>query len=269
MRVIPFCIVCFCAGCWGVVLPSPQSFSQTALTKSTDETDGKPANNASPSGIAVVELFTSQGCSSCPSADRVLQRIDSVADEGKLRVYALSFHVDYWNRLGWEDPYSSPVSTRRQKQYAVSMQSNRIYTPQMIVNGTEQFLGSDHAQAHRAVVDALAEEPTSYVTLQVASQANDRNLQVKYQLTGQLDGCLLQVAAIQTPKANAIPRGENAGRTLTHVNVVRAFESVPTTASTGTVELSLPDDVEPSTTRVIAYVQNPKTLAITGANTTN
>lgn len=110
--------------------------------------DTSQSSRQQPSAVAVVELFTSQGCSSCPPADRVLQAIHENASTNELPVHVLSFHVDYWNHLGWEDPYSSPVCTLRQKRYAVSMGSKRIFTPQMIVNGTVSFVGSDSARAN-------------------------------------------------------------------------------------------------------------------------
>ena len=92
-------------------------------------------------GVAVVELFTSQGCSSCPPADTALQQVERVAKERNLRVYCLSFHVDYWNRLGWNDPYSHADYSARQATYAAKKTDNNLYTPQMIVNGTDEFVG--------------------------------------------------------------------------------------------------------------------------------
>ncbi|EMI55927.1 secreted protein containing DUF1223 [Rhodopirellula sallentina SM41] len=217
------------------------------------------------SAIAVVELFTSQGCSSCPSADRVLQAIHANASTNELPVHVLSFHVDYWNHLGWEDPYSSPASTLRQKRYAVSMGSKRIFTPQMIVNGTASFVGSDSAKADNEVQRALAKAATVSVDIKELPREADHTVAIQFNVTGRLEGCLLQVAAVDSPQANSVTRGENAGADLTHVGVVRAFESVRLRDSAGEVELNLPDRVSAADVDVIAYVQNPKTLAIIGA----
>ena len=108
---------------------TPTSSRQSSSRNVTRQTQPQVA------GFALVELFTSEGCSSCPSADQNLMRLVDEASKKKLPVYALSFHVDYWNRLGWTDPYSSKAFTDRQRTYAQVMKSDRVYTPQMIVNG--------------------------------------------------------------------------------------------------------------------------------------
>ncbi|MEM6525653.1 MAG: DUF1223 domain-containing protein, partial [Bacteroidota bacterium] len=89
-------------------------------------------------GVAVVELFTSQGCSSCPSADKNLSQL--IKDKNDRKVFGLSFHVSYWNYLGWKDPYSKEAFTERQRKYAAKFANSSIYTPQMIVNGKEEFV---------------------------------------------------------------------------------------------------------------------------------
>ena len=128
--------------------------------------------------VAVVELFTSQGCSSCPPADAVLSRVDELAREKKLSVYVLSFHVDYWNRLGWTDPYSDDEFTRRQNQYAGLFRSNRVYTPQMIVNGQTEFVGSDAKRATQAIRRALTRDADHRVRMEVEVEAE--SVRVRY-----------------------------------------------------------------------------------------
>src|SRR3954452_5453128 len=92
--------------------------------------------------FAVIELFTSEGCSSCPPADELVSRLLS---ENKQNIYILSFHVDYWNRLGWKDSFSDPAFSARQKQYANYLSLDGVYTPQIVVNGEHQFVGSDES----------------------------------------------------------------------------------------------------------------------------
>ena len=101
------------------------------------------SDNETGTPFAVVELFTSEGCSSCPPADNLLGEIVKDAQKGQQRVYCLSFHVDYWNSLGWRDPYSDPAFSRRQREYARAFESVQVYTPQMVVNGSTGFVGSD------------------------------------------------------------------------------------------------------------------------------
>ena len=102
-----------------------------------------------------MELFTSEGCSSCPPANALLERITQRTRKQGLRVYPLSFHVDYWNELGWKDPFSDTAYTRRQRQYGQAMALSSIYTPQMIVNGTDQFVGHRQAIADKSIGKAL------------------------------------------------------------------------------------------------------------------
>ncbi len=120
-----------------------------------------PAPAAAPpaaGSVAVVELFTSQGCSSCPPADRLLSAIAAEpAFAGK--VVPLAYHVDYWNYIGWQDPFSSADWSTRQKQYAQAYDTNRIYTPQLVVNGTDEMTGSEERKVRSAIARALAEVP--------------------------------------------------------------------------------------------------------------
>lgn len=216
-------------------------------------------------GIAVVELFTSQGCSSCPPADDALRQIASVAEKSKLPVHVLSFHVDYWNRLGWDDPYSDELFTKRQQAYASAMKSSRVYTPQMIVNGTTEFVGSKKSAAHTAITRSLRTGAAVKVQLEVKKGEDGHSLDVTYALAGSLRSKVLNLAAVQTPDANAVPRGENSGRQLSHVNVVRAFQTLPIEQTKGSAKLAIPDDLDPSEVKLIAYVQDPRSLSIVGA----
>src|SRR6476620_3102500 len=120
--------------------------------------DDKKQNKTSinKNGFAVVELFTSEGCSSCPPADAVLARLAADTRDRGLAVYPLAFHVDYWDRLGWRDPHSAKAYTDRQYAYAAALgAAGQVYTPQMVVNGTAAFAGSNAREADRQVAAAL------------------------------------------------------------------------------------------------------------------
>src|SRR5262245_35879021 len=112
----------------------------------------------------LVELFTSEGCSSCPPADELLGRLVAEQPVESAEIIALSEHVDYWNRLGWVDPFSSPSATARQRQYVDAFDLDGAYTPQMIVAGRSQFTGSRRREALAAIASA-AQEPHGKVTL--------------------------------------------------------------------------------------------------------
>jgi hypothetical protein len=164
----------------------------------------------------VVELFTSEGCSSCPPADALLAELASRPD-----VLALSFHVDYWDRLGWKDPFSSPAATERQQRYAELLRLATVYTPQMVVDGKWQAVGSDRAEIQRAL-DArhtLAEVPVAL--------AVDRGLaQIKLGAAGDPASGAVLLIGFDRRHVSAVQRGENSGRTLAHVDVVRGIEQV-------------------------------------------
>ena len=217
-------------------------------------------------GLAVVELFTSQGCSSCPPADEVLRQLDQRSDNGE-PIYCLSFHVDYWNKLGWVDPYSKKLFSQRQRAYANGFNSNRVYTPQMIVNGEREFVGSKKLLAEKNVGQALETRADAVVNVSATVDRKTRVATVQYELPGSVAGKFLNLAVVETSLSNKVPRGENARRTLSHANVVRAFEIVDLEdGASGKQELELPAELKFETAEVIAYVQDRSTLKINGAS---
>lgn len=209
--------------------------------------------------IVVVELFTSEGCSSCPPADRLLLDFAEREDD---RLFPLAFHVDYWNRLGWTDPFSAEAYSERQRSYARAVGSGRVYTPQMIVNGRTEFVGSRRAEAEQALQRAL-EHPVP-AAINLSASVEGRTVEIDYTVTDAPEGAVLNLALVQRRAEQAVPRGENAGRTLRHANVVRAFETVE--GDTGTQRLALPRGLRPETITVVGYAQIPTTMEIVGAS---
>ena len=130
----------------------------------------------------------------------------------------LSFHVDYWNRLGWTDPYSSAYSTQRQRAYAKASGNDQVYTPQMIVNGDVEFVGSDSKKAAAAIDGALRQATPTKVKVKATAEKGN-SVRVEYIVVGQAKGTVLNIAAVVPLASNEVPRGENSGRTLKHVNV--------------------------------------------------
>jgi len=239
--------------------------AQSGTRSMSARTSSPTGPSASSQGVAVVELFTSQGCSSCPPADAALRQIASIAKQTSVPVYVLSFHVDYWNRLGWKDPYSDVAYSNRQKAYAKAAGSRRVYTPQMVVSGRTEFVGSDKEKARQAITSALKKKAQTQIQLQVAPLTSGDTVVIQFQIEGDSQGHHLNVAVVETPAANVVPRGENAGRQLAHVNVVRTFQTVELDGASGQVDLKLPRDIDFENARVIAYIQNTKSLAVSGA----
>jgi hypothetical protein len=220
------------------------------------------SGTAEASGFAVVELFTSEGCSSCPPADEVLARVVREARERGAPVYALGWHVDYWDYLGWKDPYGSAAASSRQRGYARDLDTG-VYTPQAIVNGTEVPSYAGSYPAVRALIDAeLAEDGTAAVSLGPII-ARDRELAVPFHGSKLPDDAEIVVALVEDDLRQEVSAGENRGRTLTHRNVVRAFSRHD--RRQGTAQLELPPEARPEKSSVIAFAQDTQTREIVAA----
>jgi hypothetical protein len=230
-------------------------------------TEGQPKNYGETGmPFAVVELFTSEGCSSCPPADDLLGEIVKDAEKRQQRVFGLSFHVDYWNSLGWRDPYSDAAFSRRQREYARALKSDQVYTPQMVVNGRTEFVGSDRTRARKQIDLALKQPAPAAVKLTQEEKKDMSSVAFAYEVERAARGSVLNVAVVERGLVSKVKRGENGGRTLRHENVVRAQEtSLLGDAAKGTVQLKLPADLVRKNSMAIAYVQDSDTWAILGA----
>jgi hypothetical protein len=171
--------------------------------------------NAGPTPV-LVELFTSEGCSSCPPADRLLSHLQKDQPLAGVEVIVLSEHVDYWNQLGWTDPFSSSGFTERQQRYAVALQSEGPYTPEMVVDGATGFVGSDSPKALQVIAQA-AKAPKANVVLRCA--ADPLSLAVHVDSDHEDADVLLAIA--ENSLASNVTRGENRGRQMEHDAVTR------------------------------------------------
>ena len=186
----------------------------------------------------LVELFTSEGCSSCPPADALLKKINGYHVSSGQLVVALSEHVTYWNRLGWADPFSAETWTDRQSRYSDRFHLDSVYTPQVVVNGDAQMSGSDAQGILRAV---RAEGPASPLELHIdAASAAPDAISVTYTVKGSASGAVDLYAVIADDMAtSSVLRGENSGRTLMHVAVARNLTRVGSVKADGTATISL------------------------------
>ncbi|MGH6948310.1 MAG: DUF1223 domain-containing protein [Kiloniellales bacterium] len=180
---------------------------------------GAPLCAASAESPVVVELYTSQGCSSCPPADALLT---DLADESG--VLALSFHVDYWDYIGWRDPFGSPMNTQRQRGYAQTLRLDFVYTPQMVVDGRYDVVGS-RVSAVRGAIEKAGKQGKP-LTLEFVS--GDGGKVVVPAGAAPAEGAAIWRVTYDKSHATEVLRGENSGRELVNVNVVRAFERLGT-----------------------------------------
>jgi hypothetical protein len=167
----------------------------------------------------VVELFTSEGCSSCPPADELLSELARSRPD----VLPLAFHITYWDRLGWPDPFALHAATDRQRDYAATLGLDSIYTPQMVVDGHRDVVGSDRGSVLAALRDAAAALPPP-VALHLARTRGQVTLEVGEGARAQRGSVLL--VGYDAAHRTAVARGENAGRMLTESNVVRSLTRV-------------------------------------------
>jgi hypothetical protein len=212
--------------------------------------------------IAVIELFTSQGCSSCPSADALLATAIADAAKEKKNVFALSFHVDYWNRLGWADPFSSAAFSQRQNDYVSALALDGAYTPQMIVNGTNEFVGSDKAALIANLDKAF--NTKSLAGFSSLTAAYGDHIKVHYAIDGDIKGTTINFALVSLSETTAIKRGENGGRTLMNENIVRQLLTKAAAAS-GEVEFANSPAPAKDNAAVIVFIQQQNNKKIIGA----
>jgi hypothetical protein len=216
-------------------------------------------------GFAVVELFTSEGCSSCPRADDVLRDVADEATRDGRPVYTLAFHVDYWDRTGWRDPYSASWATEHQRAYVSALSAQGLYTPQMVVNGREELIGS-HAAHARALIARERSQHRSQ-QLRLRAERNPERVVAHFELSSAAPDSVVRVALVDAESTTDVLTGENAGRRLRHVHVVRAFHSTPA-AKSGDIAIEWPSDLASDHREkafVVAYVQKRATLEITSA----
>jgi hypothetical protein len=218
--------------------------------------------------LVVVELFTSEGCSSCPPADKVLQEL---ADDDRLasRVLPLSFHVDYWNYIGWTDPYSSKTWSKRQEGYAREL-SGRLYTPQMVVDGTTETVGSRRGEVREMIDEALRRPVPGTVSVEAGPAGDGLRVRVAADLAASADrGAELVLVVYENDLASSVDRGENAGRKLTHDGVVRHLERLgavePGASAERETTITVGKGWKSANVGVAAFLQDPETLRIVGA----
>jgi len=236
------------------------------LFGSAGVTEQTPAgsNTAVP---VLVELFTAEGCSSCPPADGLLAGMIASQPAAGVLIVGLGEHVDYWDRLGWKDRFSSAAFTRRQQLYADRFGAENVYTPQMVVDGQTAFVGSDLEAARRAI-ERAATAPRGVVRLDVDASAKNR---VAVSVTtsglpvtaGERSDVI--VVLVEDGLRSDVKRGENKGKTLTHAAVVREMVTAGEAADDGAAvraEVKIQPDWQRERLRAVAFVQERKSRRV-------
>ncbi len=244
---------------------------QSAQENNVAEIASMPTTSAEPIAKGkkqpvLVELFTSEGCSSCPPADKVLATLQRDQLVPNADVITLGFHVDYWDRLGWKDRFSSAEFSKRQEVYAVRFGNDSSYTPQIVVDGLSEFVGSNRGKANEEIAkSATAEKGTVDLTVE--------NNTLKGTISGlsSSNGATVYLAVAESDLSNRVSNGENSGSTLEHTSVVRELKQLGTIdrkESGKTFNAALPTNSEwkPENIRYVVFVQENSTLKIIAVN---
>ena len=213
----------------------------------------------------VIELFTSQGCSSCPPADALLEEINDTYGDN---VITLSYHVDYWDYIGWKDPFATRQFTQKQYTYAERFRSRSVYTPQAVINGRTHYTGSDK----RAIYNVLNSKSTiaKPINLEISNTAQQQGtIVVDYNIANTTTADELTFVVTINEKVTQVKRGENRNRTLKNTHIVVAEQSVQRYAANGKILLQLPDWIKDNDQlSVVAYATQSNVGIIDAVTTT-
>lgn len=214
----------------------------------------------------LVELFTSEGCATCPPAERVLAVLQKEQSNPDAEIITLALHVDYWNRGGWTDQFSSPIYSQRQEIYGDKFKIAAIYTPQMVVDGSRQFIGSNLDEANKVISEA-AKTPKANVELSFSNE----KLKVKISGVPKHENAAVFVAIAEDDLSTDVSKGENGGRTLQHTSVVRSLKPIGRIlAPENKFELEfVPETVEnwkQENVKYVVFLQENQSRRILGVN---
>jgi hypothetical protein len=214
----------------------------------------------------LVELFTSEGCSSCPPADAALADLEAKQQVNGAVIIPLAFHVDYWNNSGWRDPFSNADWTERQKSYARALADNNVYTPEMIVDGRDSFVGSREGHAQDVIAQA-AKRSKATLSLMAHEDKGARSIAIVFGAlpSGATSTDLVMAITDRHAQVN-VTGGENSGRALDHTAIVRSLRVLgAVTSSGGSFEVAI--DPAWNTKRAVVFLQERTTRLVLGAAT--
>jgi hypothetical protein len=236
-------------------------FTVSAFVYTNKSEKPQQNNPTEANGFAVLELFTSEGCSSCPPADQLMGEIEKLYKDQP--VYILAYHVDYWNNLGWKDKFSSVENSQRQQYYSRTLRS-QVYTPQLVVNGKKEFVGSDRNNVEDAIENALFNSKNLHIDL--SAKASEKEINVNYKTVENNSQNKLLITLVEKKSATNVQKGENEGRHLQHWQIVHQQNQISLkNSSAGTTSFKLPENFNTNNWEVIGMIQNTKTGEILGS----
>jgi hypothetical protein len=222
--------------------------------------------NPQPKQAVLVELFTSEGCSSCPPADKTLAFLEKEQPAMNAEIITLSLHVDYWDYLGWKDEFSSADFSERQTVYADKLKLDSTYTPQMVVDGRTQLVGSDTGKAVSSIMEAAKAQKAK-----IELSNNEKSLKINISDIPTHEDSSVFMAVAENNLVSKVKRGENSGRVLEHISVVRELREIGKITSSDTkfsseTALQIQSNWKKENVKIVVFVQENDSRKILGVN---
>lgn len=215
----------------------------------------------------LIELFSSEGCSSCPLADKFLQELLTIADSVQAPVFALDYHVDIWNKSGWVDAFSDTSFSRRQREYMVKNKQQALFTPMIMVNGGGALPGNEKSAVSKLINENMKIKPKTSLVTKAGYIQETNTLIIDFDIEGDIDSSSLMLVLAYKEIKSKVTSGENAGQTLVHHHTAKRWKEVPLNGlKRGRVELILPTDVPISNLMLVSFVQHQPTWKITATD---
>ncbi len=210
------------------------------------------------SNTVLLELYTSQGCSSCPPADEILNEV-----KGE-QIIALSYHVDYWNYIGWKDPFSKKTYSNKQQQYASKFNSSSVYTPQLVINGKEHIVGSKEKLVNQKISEYSKIKSTERIAINNVVKSNN-TVNFNYVFNSSISGKVLRVVLVINERKTSVKRGENRNRELVNSNIVVNEYQLQLERKNGKSSILIPELVKPNEALTLILIVENDDLDILAA----
>lgn len=211
----------------------------------------------------LIELFSSEGCSSCPVADQFLSELLTIADSVQAPVFCLDYHVDIWNKSGWVDRFSDTSFSRRQREYMVKNNQQALFTPMIFVNGGGALPGNAKKEVSKKINENMRKRPVANLMTTAGYVSETNSLVVSYDISGNADSCSLQLVIAYKEISSQVTAGENAGQTLVHHHTAKLWKEFPLNGEKkGKVTIQLPADVPVSNLMLVSFVQHQRTWEV-------
>ncbi len=211
----------------------------------------------------LIELFSSEGCSSCPVADAFMKEIMDISDSSKTPIYIVDYHVTIWDRSGWVDPFSDSAYTLRQQTYLFKKKLTAMYTPMLFINGSDKDIaGTDKKSVGIKLQENLQKPAEHFMRTSVSGVENEDSIAIGYRVWGNIDSMNLNIVLVQKEINNMVSAGENKDQILHHHNLAKKLITIPLKQNQGIVKMYANKYVNPQNFKLISFVQHQRSWRV-------